>query len=50
MITEKEKLEILEQEQLEKELFEIDLQNKKARQCRIVSSKIYQEVEFGVFN
>lgn len=39
MITEKEKLEILEQEQLEKELFEIELQNKKARQCRIVSSK-----------
>ena len=50
MITEKEKLEILEQEQLEKELFEIELQNKKAKQCRVISSKNYQEVEFGVYN
>ena len=50
MITEKEKLEILEQEILEQEMFEIELQNKKARQCRIVSSKNYQEAEFGVYN
>lgn len=49
-ITESEKLEILENEYKEKELIELETQERKAKQHRCIIAQGYKYEEFGIKN